>query len=335
MKTTFLPKICAILIGAPLLGSSLPAESVDQYGGVTAVKGQATGFFHVEKVGPQWLFITPEGHGFYPLTVAAIYFNHPGLTAEGRNYTQVVDEKYRKEGDQGSIPARERWGNKVRDRLKEWGFSGAGPYSMEPVVPNFGPKNAYYKGSQIPGLPENAIPFVATQNNIYHPLRDGLVHNLWSPLSEKNNDIGQAMFADVFDPKFARAVQQMADTEVMSEQQKKWVIFAFIEQTDYMRGVIKSHPHLGWACAATNFQQAEGVSEAFLGKRTQYEDPKMYCKYALRDYLKEKYETLEKLNAAWGTGYTTWESDGGWGYGTGMLDEDGRGIGPVRDFSTK
>ena len=33
------------------------------------------GYLHLEKFGPQWLFVTPEGYGLYPLTVAAIYLS--------------------------------------------------------------------------------------------------------------------------------------------------------------------------------------------------------------------------------------------------------------------
>jgi hypothetical protein len=63
---------------------------------------------------------------------------------------------------------------------------------------------------------------------------------------------GCTAWADVFDPKFPQAVRHMADNEKLSPEQKKWVLFAFVEQTDYMRGISRGHPHLGWACAATN-----------------------------------------------------------------------------------
>jgi hypothetical protein len=318
--------------------STLPAwavpPGVDTYGGCREIKGSETGYFHVEKFGPQWLFVTPEGHGLYPLTVAAIYFNHPGVTNEGQSYTQVIEAKYRRAGDRDATPARERWANKVRDRLRQWGFSAIGPYSYPPVVPDFSEKSPYYRGCPVSGLPENTMPYAATQSNMESPMRDGVVHNLWSPLMG-NSDVGTAMWADVFDPKFAQAVRTMAAAEKLSPEQRKWVLFAFVEQTDYMRGVSKSHPHLGWACAATNFEQPEGVCEPFLGKRATYADPKVYTKYALRDFLRAKYPTLEALNTAWGTRYTTWDSAGGWGRGTGLLDEDGRSLGPLRDFPAK
>lgn len=39
----------------------------DRYGGVRAIKSEATGFFRVEQINGRWLFITPEGHGYLPL----------------------------------------------------------------------------------------------------------------------------------------------------------------------------------------------------------------------------------------------------------------------------
>ncbi len=324
----------AVLCFSGALAAQTSQPAADIYGGSTAIKGQATGYFHMEKVGLQWFFITPEGNGLYPLTVAAIYFNHPGLTESGKNYTQVIEAKYRKEGDKDTIPARERWGNKVRDRLKAWGFTGIGPYSYECAAPDLSAKNKYYLGNKVKGLPDNVMPYIATQNNIYAPMRGGVVHNIWSPMMA-DSKVGTAMFADVFDPKFAQAVEKMAKEEKVPPEQAKWVLFAFVEQTDYMRGISQGHPHLGWACAATNFDVPEGISESFLGTKTKYPDPKMYSKYAMRDFLKAKYAQIEKLNEAWGTNYTSWDSAGGWGAGTGFLDENGKNIGPVNGAGKK
>ena len=39
--------------------------------------------------------------------------------------------------------------------------------------------------------------------------------------------------------------------------------------------------------------------------------------------MQEKYKTVAALNKAWGSHYTSFDSDGGWGTGTGLLDENG------------
>jgi hypothetical protein len=44
----------------------------------------------------------------------------------------------------------------------------------------------------------------------------------------------------------------------------------------------------------------------------------------LRDFLQAKYRTITALNAAWNSAYTTFDSDGGWPNGNGLLDESGR-----------
>jgi len=55
-----------------------------------------------------------------------------------------------------------------------------------------------------------------------------------------------------------------------------------------------------------------------------YADRRVHTKYALRDFLAGKYATVAALNASWRSNYTTFDSAGGWGRGTGLLDEDGR-----------
>ena len=41
-------------------------------------------------------------------------------------------------------------------------------------------------------------------------------------------------------------------------------------------------------------------------------------------YLQNKYGSISALNAAWGSNYTAFGDAGGYGVGTGVLDEDGR-----------
>jgi hypothetical protein len=48
--------------------------------------------------------------------------------------------------------------------------------------------------------------------------------------------------------------------------------------------------------------------------------------------LRNKYTTVAGLNAAWGSRYTSWDSDGGWPHGKGVLDESGRSPWLGKDF---
>ncbi|MBM3862037.1 MAG: hypothetical protein FJ395_20625 [Verrucomicrobia bacterium] len=54
------------IITALLLASG-HAFGTDRFGGATAIKRQATGFFRVEQINGRWMFITPEGHGYLAL----------------------------------------------------------------------------------------------------------------------------------------------------------------------------------------------------------------------------------------------------------------------------
>jgi len=89
----------------------------------------------------------------------------------------------------------------------------------------------------------------------------------------------------------------------------------------------KLHPHLGWVAAVTKPTQMENDAVAAnYGTRlkVQYRDPVVYTKIAWRDYVKQKYGEISALNRAWGSHYTTFDSDGGWPEGHGLMDESGR-----------
>ena len=69
---------------------------------------------------------------------------------------------------------------------------------------------------------------------------------------------------------------------------------------------------MGFLIAVANFTTSD------------HNDPKLYAKYAWSAFLQKKYDTIAALNAAWGSDYTSFGDDGGYGAGTGVLDEDGR-----------
>ena len=72
-------------------------KDLDSYGGWTALKGQATGYFHVEQLGMRTWFITPEGNAFYMLNMG--------------------------------------WAEKKdADRMKSWGFNSSEPNTGMPYT---------------------------------------------------------------------------------------------------------------------------------------------------------------------------------------------------------
>ncbi|WP_373513515.1 hypothetical protein [Persicitalea sp.] len=62
-----------------LAACSRPATTVeyDNYGGIKSIVREKTGFFRVDSTAGRWLFVTPEGHGYF-----AIGANHTGKFLE-------------------------------------------------------------------------------------------------------------------------------------------------------------------------------------------------------------------------------------------------------------
>ena len=75
MQPFRLLSMCVLLFSGTLLQAS--AADLDKYGGTTAIKGKATGFFHVEEMTDGSVF-TPDGNAFF-----AHHVKHDWSTAVG------------------------------------------------------------------------------------------------------------------------------------------------------------------------------------------------------------------------------------------------------------
>ena len=72
MRSFRLPATCVLLIGIvlPLISGKASAAELDKYGGTTAIKGEATGFFHIEQIDGRHWFITPDGNAFFAVALS-------------------------------------------------------------------------------------------------------------------------------------------------------------------------------------------------------------------------------------------------------------------------
>ena len=281
----------------------------DTYGGLTAAHATkpATGFFHMEKQNGRWKLVSPLGNDLYLLSV----FN----ANYGFLESWVIPKRYHGDAD--------LWAVHRGERMLSWGFNTLGEYTGFCGLPvgSWGGKD----GNAV------KLPFIffmsAASDSLYHPSELGLAEPLKQiingiPSSTYNcnsNYCGEGVL-DVFDPKWAQAY---AGEVTMNQQiftggfaNIPWMIGITTEDADFF-WPLKSigstgYPTTGWLVAVTNFQQAG------------FKDTKLYSKYAWVAYLQQKYGTIAKLNAAWGSNYTTFGDSGGFGVGTGVLDEDGR-----------
>ena len=100
-----------IVVALLLLAISACSEQgpvLDQYGGWTGVKGEKTGFFHLEEINGRNWFITPEGNVFFPVALSHL------LT--GESYTAAT----KLFGDD-----QEAWIRDSLDKARSMGFNSA------------------------------------------------------------------------------------------------------------------------------------------------------------------------------------------------------------------
>jgi hypothetical protein len=312
------------LLWSPGIGRSVRtrrAPVLDKFGGVVAApcRGRATGYFHLEKAGRRWLLCTPLGHAFWMLGVYQVDW-----TTGGGEYARAAERKY------GSSEA---WAGQATARLLSWGFNtigpqpGVGSHNVLPVSTDNDPPNPH------------PMPFLR-----YIDLSNWCVRNPSYQVKNLYNGMNPAVFSvprtfpDVFDPQWVACAQYYATYGDGSftpnlPQNEPWMIGTWIGDADYLYGFGRgpqtpggAHPNLGWIAATTSPTQTTGPNGDFSDLFT-YSNTTVYTKLAWQSYLENKYGTIQALNAAWGSDYTTFGSAGGWPKsttgGTGLLDEDG------------
>lgn len=103
------------LISGSLFAEVFPSrKDFDSYGGYLAIKGTATGRFHLESIGGRHFLITPEGHGFISIGVT-----HTG--AIGRPEQQRCDYLKEKCAGDWNIANAELISN-----FRKWGYNSLG-----------------------------------------------------------------------------------------------------------------------------------------------------------------------------------------------------------------
>src|ERR1039458_7086214 len=288
---------------------------LDLYGGLTAMPSPngATGYFRVEKdPNNRWLFVSPLGNYFWLQSVYATYsafLQRPAVTNKyGGNWTL--------------------WYTHRNQRLLSWGFNTLGEYNMQQGLPI--DVNGGHNANSV------KLPFIAEINAMTamrgSPARYGI--------SEPPKDIVPGVPAttyklwrgsrmtDMFDPKLTIAYHNVVayqnsrvyDPAHGGFNSIPWLIGLTTDDTDVLFGIKEtSNPNVGYMVAVVKPQYTAAENRGVTPV-----DPKLYSKYAWVDMLRAKYGTIQALNVAWRSNYTSFDDDGGYGAGTGLLDEDGR-----------
>ncbi len=125
----------------------------DQYGGWTGVRGEATGYFHVQELNGRWWLITPEGNAFWSAGVYCVRMS--GIPETGTGKRRYRDASLKKYGSE------EQWADRTLAKLRDWGFNTIGDWSSASTYAGkIGSEQrlAYVIGIDLPRKAGNVIP---------------------------------------------------------------------------------------------------------------------------------------------------------------------------------
>lgn len=287
----------------------------DAYGGLTALPSPngASPYFRVEKVGGRWNFVTPAGYAYWYTSVA--------VAVNGSIPSSVIQSKYAQSNYTKSV---ELWGSQRGLRMQSWGFNTLGEYSGQIGMPI---ATKYHPASNV------KLPMVILINALLYELHNPAPIGLKEPIKDILVGVPKTTFAgyrmplpDLFDPKFQQGYQSALAFQKSiypNFATSPWVLAITTDDADELsalKSVDSNHPHPSFLIATTMFSYTAAQSS----KKKPFMDPVLHSKYAWVAFLQQKYGTIQSLNAAWGSNYTAFGDSGGYGVGTGVLDEDGR-----------
>jgi len=258
----------------------------------------------------RWNFVSPMGNALYLRAV-----QNPTYAAID---PEVMQARY------GSDHT--SWFTRNLKRMQAWGFNAIGDYAHLAFLP---------VGNQAggPGGAAVKMPFIlmlrAAAEAAVHPDRCGYkqpIKDIIAGVPSKYGIWDGTPMMDPFDPMWQACVNAEIKEwrSLFAGGEFKnipWIVGITTEDADYLWALkgtgdnpVKpnSYPQMGFLIAVANFTYSD------------HSDPKLYAKYAWSAYLQKKYATVAALNSAWGSAYTSFGDDGGYGAGTGVLDEDGR-----------
>ncbi len=337
------------------LNLTIASGVYDQYGGITelACSNGPAPHFYTQKINGRWWLCTPAGNAFwmrgvYDVDASDTEADYQGVFEYGTACTSaspasvsdpcsVVEQKY---GD-----ASVTWGPQTVQRLKAWGFNTTAEYSSLYVQPTA--TNPAWTSTSDESNPQK-MPFTGlvwpshysrNSNSYAGPVKDLVGPTLSSVYNGDRN-----ASPDVFDPNFAAwlagdlADYTNAEYNWIHSSHSDYLIGINVDDTDELVGFGAgadfeglsngeevtglAHPNLAWIVLITPPTQSSGTDAN--GNPITYTNTTVYSKQAFANFMSSRYNgSITALNTAWGSSYTTFGDAGGWGTGTGLLDENG------------
>ncbi|MCX5636565.1 MAG: beta-galactosidase [Planctomycetota bacterium] len=256
----------------------------DQYGGWTAgPKLKATGFFRVEKYQDKWWLVDPEGR---------LFWSHGIDCVNSTDATPITDrERYFRDLPQSDSPFAKFYGTgtwaplgyyKDHCPYKTYDFGQAS------LLRKYGQKweQAFAEMSHT-RLKSWGMNTIANWSNANICLMRKTPYVCTISYSARKLEGSQGYwgkFNDVFDPNFRRVLAERLVSEKGKTTGDPWCVGFFVDN------------ELSWG------------DEVSLSLAALISPPDQPAKKVFVEDLKAEYKTVDRLNAAWGTGYAAWEA---------------------------
>ena len=326
--------LAGILAAAP---SPCDAQPLDSYGGTAAVHCPSgpKRHFYTEKIGNRWWICDPAGNGYFLKGVYDIVPNN------NSTQTSFIQGKYA-----GPLLDWEaNWALQQVHRLQRWGFNSVAEYSIAEMTPAATDRAWRTSDNTIPVK----MPFSIIEMTSHDAFQNINGCGITSPVKDTMNGVGSVYtgyrynFGDYFDPSFMTCVANLLANDTWGLQQafkskyNNYLLYLTIDESD-QTGMLDQGPdfpsiggtaevgsgpspsaHASWITLVSSPTQTSNKSQ-----RVSYSDTTVYTKQELNKWLAERYSNnIAALNKAWSSHYTTFGSSGGWGVGSGILDENG------------
>jgi uncharacterized membrane protein len=304
---------------------------LDEYSGLTAapVPGcTPTGYFQTLKVNGRWVYVTPDCNAYYQL---ALYDSDSTWILP-----QIMNDRYGND--------KVKWATHELQREVSYGYTANDIFASDYMLPV---KKYNHDGASVKlpfllwfssavdvisnwdllGMPEAIKDMCAGQdsNGYPYPCRytlDTMDPN-WLAANYAELAIQQSQFTDPFNTSPWVAAISLGEADIL------WM---FKGNGAGTKGV-GTYPHPAMVVATSAFNYNLAPVNGNWQRPILYAKAAWACNAAANDsvnfppghsFLEEKYQTIAALNDSWGSNYTSFCDDGGFGDGTGVIDEDGR-----------
>lgn len=210
-------------------------EQTDRYGGITTVQGEATGFFHLEKVNGRHWFIDPLGNGFFPLGISHLFSGDSEPTVK-----QLYDY------DQAA------WMRDWFDKYRSLGFNCAPAGATSPCRDKAGFVDLEYAEDL---FTENDFPFAAGVWQFPHPAELRFHY--------ERQDVFSNYYEDLIEERAAYACGRHRDNPCLLGYY--YGFGGFINAQWWVNRIFASHPHSAGRGALSDvlIEKYQGDSDAF------------------------------------------------------------------------